>query len=70
VYAATALGLTSALAAPTALPSRSVSITAEGTPRAVKVADSTATKATVTGVNFFTSNGVIHVIDKVLIPAP
>ncbi len=70
VYAAAALGLSAPLVAPTALATKTISVTAEGTPKAVKIADSTSTKATVTGVNFFTSNGVIHQIDKVLIPSP
>ena len=70
VYAATALALTTPLVAPTALGTATVTVTAEGTPKQVKVADSTATKATVIEVNYFASNGVIHVIDKVLIPAP
>jgi uncharacterized surface protein with fasciclin (FAS1) repeats len=70
VYAAAALALAAPLVAPTALTGKSVTVTAEGAPKQVKVADSTATKATVIEVNYFTSNGVIHVVDKVLIPAP
>jgi len=66
VYAAAALGLAAPLVAPTALPTKSVTVSAEA--GSVKVADSTATKATVTQVNFFTSNGVIHQVDKVLLP--
>jgi uncharacterized surface protein with fasciclin (FAS1) repeats len=70
VAAATALGLTMPLTAPTALANRSVTISAEGTPRGVKVADSTATKGTVVVTNLFCANGIIHAVDKVLIPAP
>lgn len=70
VYAATALGLSSPLAAPTALASKSIEVNAEGTPKGVTVKDSTATKANVVGTDIFTENGVIHVVDKVLIPAP
>lgn len=70
VYAATALALAAPLVATTALATKTFSVTAEGNPKQVKIADSTATKATVTEVNYFTSNGVIHVVDKVLIPAP
>ncbi len=70
VYAAAALSLTQPLSVATALTSRSLSVAAEGSPKGVTVADSTTTKANVSGTNFFTSNGVIHVVDKVLIPAP
>mgnify|MGYP001195387117 CR=1 FL=1 len=70
VYAATALALTSPLTAATALTGKTVAVNAEGTPKGVTVADSTATKANVTEVNFFCSNGVIHTVDKVLIPSP
>lgn len=70
VYAAAALGLTAPLIATTALTGKTLTVTAEGMPKQVKLADSTANKATVTEVNYFTSNGVIHVVDKVLIPAP
>jgi uncharacterized surface protein with fasciclin (FAS1) repeats len=72
VYAAAALALTAPLSAPTALSGKNVTVNAEGTApnKTVTVADSTATKANVNAVNFFTSNGVIHQIDKVLIPAP
>jgi transforming growth factor-beta-induced protein len=70
VYAATALALTSPLTAATAYSGRSVEVNAEGTPRGVTVKDSTSTKGAVTQTNLFTSNGVIHVVDKVLIPAP
>lgn len=70
VFAATALGLTSPLTAPTALTGKSLVVNAEGTPKGVTVADSTATKGNVVETNLFTSNGVIHVVDKVLIPAP
>ena len=68
VYAAAALALVTPLVAPTALTGRSVEVSAVA--GAVKVKDSTATLGTVTAPNFFTSNGVIHLVDKVLIPAP
>lgn len=70
VYAATALALTSPLTATTALTGKTLEVNAEGTPTGVTVKDSTATKANVVGTNVFTANGVIHVVDKVLIPAP
>jgi transforming growth factor-beta-induced protein len=72
VYAAAALALTMPLTATTALTGKSVIVNAEGTApnKKVTVADSTATKANAGPVNFYTSNGVIHQIDKVLIPAP
>jgi transforming growth factor-beta-induced protein len=68
VYAATALGLTMPLIAPTALMGESIGVAAEGTPRGVTIADGTNIKANVTETNLFTSNGVIHVVDKVLLP--
>ncbi len=68
VYAATALGLTAPLTAPTAFGTQALEVNAEGTPKGVTVKDTTATKANVVGTNLFTSNGVIHVVDKVLIP--
>lgn len=70
VFAATALALTSPLTANTALTGKSFEVNAEGTPKGVTVKDSTTTKANVVGTNVFTANGVIHVVDKVLIPAP
>jgi uncharacterized surface protein with fasciclin (FAS1) repeats len=70
VTAAAALALTSPLVAPTALANKSVTVSAEGTPVGVKVADSTTTKASVVITNLFTANGIIHAVDKVLIPAP
>ncbi len=70
VYAATALGLTQPLAVTTALTGKTFAVNAEGTPKGVTVADGTTTKAKVVTVNLFTSNGVIHLVDKVLIPAP
>ncbi len=66
VYAAAALALTAPLVAPTALTGESLEVSAVG--GQVKVKDSTTTLGTVTGTNFFTSNGVIHVVDKVLLP--
>ena len=68
VYAATALALTAPLTAPTALADKSLSISATTNPAGVLVADSTDTKGSVVTTNLFTSNGVIHAIDKVLIP--
>ncbi|MBX7099765.1 MAG: fasciclin domain-containing protein [Myxococcaceae bacterium] len=68
VYAATALALTSPLTVSTAFSGKSFAVNAEGAPKGVTVADSTATKAKVTDVNYFAANGVIHAIDKVLIP--
>ncbi len=70
IYAASALGLSAALTVDTALTGKSFVAAAEGSPKGVTIADSTATKAKVIGVNYFTSNGVIHLIDKVLIPSP
>lgn len=70
VFAATALGLMAPLTANTALAGKTLEVNAEGTPKGVTVKDSTTTKANVVGTNLFTGNGVIHVVDKVLIPAP
>ncbi len=70
VTAAAALALTNPRVAPTALANKSVTISAEGAPLGVKVADSTATKANLVITNLFTANGIIHAVDKVLIPAP
>jgi transforming growth factor-beta-induced protein len=70
IYAATALALTSPLTANTALAGKSIEVNAEGNPKGVTVKDSTTTKAKVVGTNVFTANGVIHVIDQVLIPSP
>lgn len=66
VYAATALELTTPLVAATALAGESLQVSAMNDQ--VLVRDSTETPATVTATDFFTSNGVIHVIDKVLLP--
>jgi transforming growth factor-beta-induced protein len=52
----------------TLLATKKVKVSASGTPKAVFVGDSTATKAKVIVTDVFTSNGVIHAIDKVLIP--
>ena len=70
VYASQALSLSSPLAAPTALAGKSVTVAAEGSPMGVTIADGTSTKAKVTGTDFFTANGVLRAVDKVLIPAP
>jgi uncharacterized surface protein with fasciclin (FAS1) repeats len=70
VFAAAALGLTAPLTVATALTGKSLNVAAEGTPKGVTVADSPATKANVTTTNLFTANGVIHLVDKVLLPAP
>jgi uncharacterized surface protein with fasciclin (FAS1) repeats len=66
VYAATALELTTPLVAPTALAGQTLEVSAMNDQ--VMVRDSTETPATVTATDFFTSNGVIHVVDKVLLP--
>jgi transforming growth factor-beta-induced protein len=73
IYAAQALALTAPLNLTTALAGKTLIATAEGAvgAKTVNLADSTATKAKVTAqFNYFTSNGVIHLVDKVLIPAP
>jgi uncharacterized surface protein with fasciclin (FAS1) repeats len=49
---------------------RSITITAGPAPAIASIADSTATPARITSVDIRASNGVIHVIDKVLIPSP
>ena len=49
---------------------RSITITAGPAPAIASIADSTATPARITAVDIRGSNGVIHVIDKVLIPSP
>ncbi len=68
VYGATAAGLASPLSVSTALASKSLTVAASGAPGAVTVADGTAVKANVVATDYFTSNGVIHAVDKVLIP--
>lgn len=68
VYAATALALTAPTPLATALTSRSITVAAEGSPTRVTVADGTSIKGNVTITNLFTANGVIHAVDKVLIP--
>lgn len=49
---------------------RTITITAGPAPAIASIADSTATPARITAVDVRASNGVIHVIDKVLIPSP
>lgn len=49
---------------------RTITITAGPAPAIASIADSTATPARITAVDIRGSNGVIHVIDKVLIPSP
>jgi len=66
VYGATAAGLVSPLSVSTALASKSLTVAAGV--GAVTVADGTAVKANVVATDYFTSNGVIHAVDKVLIP--
>jgi transforming growth factor-beta-induced protein len=68
LVASTLLGYATANPKNTAFPGKTIDLSAVS--GAVKVKDSTTTLATVNGTNFFTSNGVIHAIDKVLIPAP
>ena len=70
VYATTALGLSAPLQVSTALTGKSLAVSAEGTPKGVSLADGTSTRGKVVEVDYFTANGVIHVTDKVLIPAP
>lgn len=47
---------------------QSITINAGVAPALASIDDSTTTDAKVTGVNIVASNGVVHVIDKVLIP--
>jgi uncharacterized surface protein with fasciclin (FAS1) repeats len=49
---------------------RTITITAGPAPAIASIADSTTTPARITAVDIRGSNGVIHVIDKVLIPSP
>jgi uncharacterized surface protein with fasciclin (FAS1) repeats len=49
---------------------RQIRITAGPAPAIASITDSTATPARITAVDVRASNGVIHVIDKVLIPSP
>jgi len=49
---------------------RTITITAGPAPAIASIADSTATPARITAVDIRASNGVIHVIEKVLIPSP
>jgi transforming growth factor-beta-induced protein len=46
-----------------------ITITAGTAPVIATIADTTSTPATITAVDVPASNGVIHVIDKVLIPS-
>jgi transforming growth factor-beta-induced protein len=69
IYAADALGLANPATFPTLLGSSAGSSLIVSSPaNTVIVDDSTATNANVQIPNYFTSNGVIHIVDKVLIP--
>jgi len=68
LYAAAALALTTPLTVSTALAGESVKVSSVGMPKGVTVEDGTAVAAKVTTANLFTSNGVIHIVDKVLSP--
>ena len=65
VYAADAIAADGGTV-PTLLTGQSLGVNVVGTD--VELSDSTAETATVVGLNFFTSNGVVHLIDKVLLP--
>jgi uncharacterized surface protein with fasciclin (FAS1) repeats len=47
---------------------KSLTVSAEGNPLGVKVTDALNNKASVVQTDYFTSNGVIHVVDKLLLP--
>ncbi len=73
IYASDALGLSSPTAFDTLLgsaPAQQITVSATGSPAdTVNLDDAgSATNTTVTAPNYFTANGVIHVIDKVLLP--